>query len=61
MQTSRRLQKHVRDKFGVKFPLMSKVDVKEEHAHPVWKYLKSELSIRYGLYDKVLTYRDVGL
>lgn len=30
--------------YGVSFPMFSKVDVNGKHAHPVFKYLKSELS-----------------
>lgn len=30
--------------YGVSFPMFSKVDVNGKHAHPVFKYLKNELS-----------------
>ena len=29
--------------YGVSFPMFSKIDVNGEHAHPIYKYLKSEL------------------
>lgn len=34
--------------FGVKFPLFSKVDVKGEHAHPLFTYLTNEAKGVFG-------------
>lgn len=35
------IQKFAKKKYGVTFPLFSKVDVNGPRAHPVWKFLKS--------------------
>ncbi|QZE14806.1 glutathione peroxidase [Halosquirtibacter laminarini] len=34
--------------YGVSFPMFSKVDVNGEHAHPIFKYLRSQLGGWFG-------------
>lgn len=34
--------------YGVSFPMFSKIDVNGENAHPIYKYLKKELSGWFG-------------
>ncbi|MCE4564204.1 glutathione peroxidase [Maribellus sp. CM-23] len=34
--------------YGVSFPMFSKVDVNGEHAHPIFKYLRKQLSGLFG-------------
>lgn len=34
--------------YGVSFPMYSKIDVNGENAHPIYKYLKSELNGIFG-------------
>lgn len=34
--------------YGVSFPMFSKVDVNGENAHPIFKYLKNELTGTFG-------------
>jgi glutathione peroxidase-family protein len=37
------IKKQVTQKFGVTFPLMSKIDVNGPKAHPLFKFLKKQL------------------
>lgn len=34
--------------YGVTFPMFAKIDVNGKHAHPIYKYLKSELGGLFG-------------
>jgi glutathione peroxidase len=38
--------------YGVSFPMFSKIDVNGENAHPIYKYLKSELNGTFGSFIK---------
>lgn len=39
------IHQFVKDQYGVKFPMLSKVDVKGENAHPLWKSLVKESGV----------------
>jgi glutathione peroxidase len=34
--------------YGVSFPMFAKIEVNGDHAHPIYKYLKTELSGLFG-------------
>lgn len=38
--------------YGVSFPMFSKIDVNGKNAHPIYKYLKSELNGTFGSFIK---------
>jgi len=43
------IKEFVASKYGVTFPMFSKVDVNGPNAHPVWKFLKSNQAV--GTHD----------
>lgn len=42
--TSEEIQTFCQQNYGVSFPMFEKIDVNGENAHPIYKYLKSELA-----------------
>jgi len=41
--TNEEIKAFAQGKYGVKFPLFSKIDVNGSNAHPLWLYLQTEL------------------
>ena len=46
--TEEEIQEFCKVNYGVSFPLFAKIEVNGDDAHPIYKYLKSEMSGIFG-------------